>query len=417
VAKPSKQQISSRHNGTTTESLPGTQSILVEYAALRYDYEQVSASHRQALKDAAVDINRKQRRAREDMLAVGRRLIEVKEFLPYGQFLDWLEAEFELGDRMARRQMDVSRAFADPELWTRVSKLSDGAIYALAAPSTPDAVRWEVARMIDETGKVPTRGEVERVIEQSKQLPAPAPRMIEMKAETPAVAAEEPAPNGRNYLPDSERVEIDDPELRAAGFWLIRTKYGPSDWLWQYWWHRDNATACGAQRGTLELAVRDARVALSVHQPQEPSDPTPPDLAAGGYHIELWKNTNKWVWSRATGLLDDRMYCNPYRSIDAAIEDARHDLWLRSPKLPEPILESATKNQQEPIIDADYVVIKPALPDAGKVYIPLNRELAQKLCDGVVHRIFRTFFSGEEMDQLLIALTSALREQEPPGRE
>ena len=75
--------------------------------------------------------------------------------------------------------------------------------------------------------------------------------------------------------------------------------------------------------------------------------------------------------------------------------------------------------QNEPAIDASYTVVTDTYafagkgiversPDPNSVDVRMSRELAAKLCDGVVHRIFRTFLSGDEMDSLLIALTNAL---------
>jgi hypothetical protein len=42
----------------------------------------------------------------------------------------------------------------------------------------------------------------------------------------------------------------------------------------------------------------------------------------------------------------------------------------------------------------------------------LQRPLALKLLDSVVHRIFKAMLTAEEYDALLIALTKAIREGE-----
>jgi hypothetical protein len=83
------------------------------------------------------------------------------------------------------------------------------------------------------------------------------------------------------------------------------------------------------------------------------ADPTPPDLLAAGYQIELWKNTGRWVWSRATGLLDDRYYSLPFKTPGLAIEDARHDLWLNTPKSappPEPPAQDEISDEERAAI-------------------------------------------------------------------
>jgi hypothetical protein len=68
-------------------------------------------------------------------------------------------------------------------------------------------------------------------------------------------------------------------------------------------------------------------------------------------------------------------------------------------------------------ITAEYTVIPkhefifpaPAL-DAAHVAVTMHRDLARKLQDAMVHRIFRVVLNNSERDELLIALTRALEE-------
>lgn len=62
----------------------------------------------------------------------GQRLIEAKGRLNLGQFLPWIESEFGMHERTARRFMDVARLTAKSDI---VSVLDPTALYALAAPS------------------------------------------------------------------------------------------------------------------------------------------------------------------------------------------------------------------------------------------------------------------------------------------
>lgn len=84
-------------------------------------------------------------------------LIAVKESLPHGSFLPWIEAEFGMGEHTARRFMGVAREYGDKSRIVR--DLDPTALYELAAPKTPLEVREEVERMIA-AGEVVTRATV-----------------------------------------------------------------------------------------------------------------------------------------------------------------------------------------------------------------------------------------------------------------
>jgi len=78
------------------------------------------------------------KRTAQHILAIGRSLHEVKERLPHGQFLAWLQAEFAMSERQARNFMHVATRFGTkPEI---LADLSLTIIYALAPPSTSQAV-------------------------------------------------------------------------------------------------------------------------------------------------------------------------------------------------------------------------------------------------------------------------------------
>lgn len=75
-------------------------------------------------------------------------MIEVKDRLAHGQFKPWLQSEFEMTDRHARRFMQVAeRSLANTE---HVRYLPVSVLYELAAPSTPETI----VEMV-ETGQIP----------------------------------------------------------------------------------------------------------------------------------------------------------------------------------------------------------------------------------------------------------------------
>jgi hypothetical protein len=148
-----------------------------DYSSLVYDYSQIEVQHRQMVQDAALEIHKWQR----NTIAVGVKLMAIKELLPHGQFEDWWQTEFALSERMVQSLLTVARVYGDPSNPRRVAGLSDGALYLLAAPSTPEAARAEVEELVEQ-GQVPTRAEVKAII----AVHRPPPKTINVTA-TPTI--------------------------------------------------------------------------------------------------------------------------------------------------------------------------------------------------------------------------------------
>lgn len=149
---------------------------------LRYDYGQVEEQHRERVQMAALEIRRWQR----NTIEIGRTLLAVKAMLPHGQFEDWWNQEFGLGERMVQSLLTVARVYGDPANPRRVAGLSDGALYLLAAPSTPEEARAEVERLLIE-GNAPGRAQVKAIINAHKPPREPKPQQL-----TGPVAESEP---------------------------------------------------------------------------------------------------------------------------------------------------------------------------------------------------------------------------------
>lgn len=132
-------------------------------AALKYDYGLIMPELRAQVQEAAFEIQRWQRSTVE----VGKTLLTIKELLPHRQFLDWLMTEFGLKERSVQSMMNVARIYGEPEKAQRVALLSAGALYELAAPSTPATARTVIEERIA-AGEIPTRAEVKQVIDEHK---------------------------------------------------------------------------------------------------------------------------------------------------------------------------------------------------------------------------------------------------------
>ena len=86
------------------------------------------------------EIHGQLRRTAQGIIQIGLNLIAVKQRLPHGQFLPWLKAEFEMSEPQAVRCMQVARRFGGETKSFTMMDFSPTILYALAAPSTSDAV-------------------------------------------------------------------------------------------------------------------------------------------------------------------------------------------------------------------------------------------------------------------------------------
>jgi hypothetical protein len=91
-----------------------------EVLAPGFDYRELAGDDAARLRDAAERIRHRIRKQLDDIVQIGRDLIEVKAALPHGQFTRWLAAEFSWTDRTARNYMNVAEAFG-----AKSEKISD----------------------------------------------------------------------------------------------------------------------------------------------------------------------------------------------------------------------------------------------------------------------------------------------------
>jgi hypothetical protein len=104
---------------------------------------------------------------------IGQHLTEAKAQISHGDFIPWLKREFGWSISTAERFMQVHRLFPNSSY---VTNLEPGAIYALAAPSTPEPVRAAVLARFDAGERLPVT-EVRKIIKAARpprQQPADA---------------------------------------------------------------------------------------------------------------------------------------------------------------------------------------------------------------------------------------------------
>ncbi|MGL6343200.1 MAG: DUF3102 domain-containing protein [Waterburya sp.] len=92
------------------------------------------------------------RRTVQDTLNIGQTLIDIKEKLNYGQFITWLNLEFNWNERTAQRYMKVAKEFKDDNLLGL--DIIPSALYELSASSTPEAAKQEAISRAKEGEKI-----------------------------------------------------------------------------------------------------------------------------------------------------------------------------------------------------------------------------------------------------------------------
>ena len=82
------------------------------------------------------------RRTSHDIIIIGQKLIEVKQHLGHGSFMNWLKSEFSWSVSTATKFMRVGEQFKFVN-FTNLN-INASALYLVAAPSTPQEARAEV---------------------------------------------------------------------------------------------------------------------------------------------------------------------------------------------------------------------------------------------------------------------------------
>jgi len=108
--------------------------------ATRFDYATLDADTAAYVRSRTATIRARGQRLCDDLVGMGRDLLDVKDSLPRGQFHIWLKAEFGWSERTARNYMALADTFGHLNPATLAGS-EPTALYLLASPSTPEDVR------------------------------------------------------------------------------------------------------------------------------------------------------------------------------------------------------------------------------------------------------------------------------------
>jgi len=122
-------------------------------------YEPIPPADVEFIAAASERIRLRMKRTSEDIIEIGKDMIEVKKRINHGQFGFWLENEFEMTVQHARRFMKVADRFGDKT--NIMFDFKPTVLCELAAPSTPDEV-VEKAQDVAASGEKVTVADVKQ---------------------------------------------------------------------------------------------------------------------------------------------------------------------------------------------------------------------------------------------------------------
>lgn len=99
----------------------------------------------------------------QNIIEIGKRLIEVKEKLPHGEYLNWLENSVDFTERTAQRFVKVATAFSNA---TPVSHLGTRKLFALAGLDEEDREELMQKNNVEDM----TTRELEQVVKEKKEI-------------------------------------------------------------------------------------------------------------------------------------------------------------------------------------------------------------------------------------------------------
>ena len=126
-------------------------------------------SERDWLATKAALIRQLARVTASNIVEIGQHLIDVKERVGQGNFIEWIKGEFEWARTTAWRFMEVAEKMPRSNL--EHLDIDVSALYLIAAPSTPAPVREEAIRRAT-SGEHVTHAVVKAVVVQTRATPA-----------------------------------------------------------------------------------------------------------------------------------------------------------------------------------------------------------------------------------------------------
>jgi hypothetical protein len=156
-----EQAVTAAEAGTRITKEEADRLIRESVSAALHDYR---AEHAEAIRVLG-------RRVAGDIIEIGNRLIAVRERLPHGRWLPWLDQEFGWGETTARKFMAVAESFGESSLSVDLP-IDASALYALAGPTVPPAVRGRARELVEDPAEQAVIAEIRAMRAQGETLMA-----------------------------------------------------------------------------------------------------------------------------------------------------------------------------------------------------------------------------------------------------
>lgn len=117
------------------------QNFPLDSSTQDFDYSQLDSETSVFIREQTEEIRELMRRTAQGIVNIGQKLLDIKEKLGHGNFLNWLKKEFDWSELTAQRFMQVARQFKSYNLSDL--EIAPSALYILSAPSTQEEVREE----------------------------------------------------------------------------------------------------------------------------------------------------------------------------------------------------------------------------------------------------------------------------------
>lgn len=171
---------------------------------LDFDYTVLDTETRIVVQQRTKEIKSLMRRAAKDIFDIGQKLVEVKQQLGHGNFMNWLDSEFNWSVSAATRFMQVNEQFKFANLVN--TDIAASALYELAAPSTPIDARVEaIERALK--GEPITYSKAKEIVNRYQKLvqsEAPESVTIDIDALTVETESFTPLKQHQSQLPSEE---------------------------------------------------------------------------------------------------------------------------------------------------------------------------------------------------------------------
>lgn len=188
---------------------------------MTFQYDRLDSTKRVIVQQRTSEIKSLMRKTAQDIVEIGHKLIEVKNELPHGEFLNWLESEFGWTDRTAQRFMNVANSFKNDNL----SDLNIGtsALYMLSEPSTPEPARQEAIERAEKGESVSYSDAKE--LKKRYDRPHDRPELEEKAAEINQFLDEKELPENvdpdTGEITESPKEYVDDMLCRFCTRWDV----------------------------------------------------------------------------------------------------------------------------------------------------------------------------------------------------